>query len=131
MGSFLVAFEPAILVLHFTVAFGLMLVILLQSGKGSDIGSAFGAGGSQTLFGARGAATLLSKVTTWMAIIFLVTSLSLATTSKFHAGAGSATSIIGDQLATDKEKEETNTNPVVDQPAVEATDSEVTDTKAE
>ena len=76
MAEFLSAFEPVILVIHFAVAFVLIAVILLQPGKGSDIGSMFGAGGSQSLFGARGAATLLSKITTVTAVLFLLTSLS-------------------------------------------------------
>lgn len=67
-----------ILTIHFFLCFVLVGAILLQSGKGADIGAAFGAGGSQTLFGPRGAATLLSKVTAVVAILFLVTSIGLA-----------------------------------------------------
>ena len=65
-------------VLHFLVCFVLILVVLLQRGKGSDIGAALGGGGSNTVFGARGAGNFLSKVTTASAIIFMGTSLSLA-----------------------------------------------------
>ncbi|OVE81587.1 preprotein translocase subunit SecG [bacterium K02(2017)] len=97
MGSFLIAFEPVILVVHFAAAILLIIMILVQSGKGSDIGAAFGAGGSQSLFGARGAATLLSKITTGCAIVFLATSLSLSTVSKFSASGGTS-SIVKDQL---------------------------------
>lgn len=97
MASFLIDFNWLILTIHFVVAIFLIAVILLQSGKGGDIGAAFGAGGSQSLFGARGAATLLSKLTTIGAIIFLLTSLSLATISKFKAkGTGS---LIEDELS--------------------------------
>jgi preprotein translocase subunit SecG len=53
-------------------------VVLLQSGKGADLATAFGAGGSQAAIGARGAATFLSKLTTWSAIAFMVLSLLLA-----------------------------------------------------
>src|ERR1043166_9756006 len=56
----------------------LLLVILLQQGKGGDIGSAFGGGGSQTAFGARGGATLLTKMTTVCAVLFMVGALVLA-----------------------------------------------------
>ena len=70
--------ETAVLVLHFFVCLFLISVILLQAGKGADIGAAFGAGGSQTVFGPRGAATFLTKVTTVVAILFIVTSISLA-----------------------------------------------------
>lgn len=64
--------------LHIAVAFVLILVVLLQTGKRADLAGAFGGGGSQTAFGARGAATLLSKVTTWSAGIFMATSLGLS-----------------------------------------------------
>jgi preprotein translocase subunit SecG len=56
----------------------LLLVILLQQGKGGDMASAFGGGSSQTAFGARGGATLLSKVTTVFAVLFMLGALVLA-----------------------------------------------------
>ncbi len=65
-------------VLHFMVCFVLITVVLLQRGKGSDLGAALGGGGSNTVFGARGAANFLTRVTTAAAIIFMGTSLSLA-----------------------------------------------------
>lgn len=64
-------------IIHLFVCFFLILVVLLQTGKGADIAAAFG-GSSQTAFGARGAATLLSKLTTGSAIIFMITSFTLA-----------------------------------------------------
>lgn len=73
------AFQPLILTVHYVLCIFMTVVILLQAGKGADIGAAFGAGSSQTLFGPRGAATLLSKLTTVVAMLFLVTSVSLAT----------------------------------------------------
>lgn len=71
----------ALIVLHIIVAFIMVGVILLQSGKGAEIGAAFG-GSSQTVFGARGASTMLSKLTAVTATIFMVTSLTLAIMSK-------------------------------------------------
>ncbi len=62
---------------HLFVCFFLILVVLLQTGKGADIAAAFG-GTSQTAFGARGAATLLSKLTTISAVVFMITSFTLA-----------------------------------------------------
>jgi preprotein translocase subunit SecG len=63
--------------LHVLVCFVLILVIMLQSGSAADLAGAFGGAGSQTAFGPRGAATLLSKATTWCAIVFMLTSLTL------------------------------------------------------
>lgn len=73
--------ESVILVVHYFVCVFLIVVILLQAGKGADIGAAFG-GSSQTVFGSRGAATFLSKLTSVVAIVFLVTSISLAAISR-------------------------------------------------
>jgi preprotein translocase subunit SecG len=63
--------------LHIFVALALVLVVLLQTGKGASIGAVFG-GAGQTLFGPRGAGNFLSKLTTIAAILFMITSLSLA-----------------------------------------------------
>jgi len=71
MNTFLVA-------LHVIVCFVLILVVLLQRGKGSDAGAALGGGGSNTVFGSRGAGNFLTKLTTGSAIIYMLTSLSLA-----------------------------------------------------
>ena len=68
----------ALIVLHFLVCLILILVVLLQTGKGADLAGAFGGGGSQTALGSRGAATVLSKATTIAAIVFMFTSLALA-----------------------------------------------------
>ncbi|HTC36587.1 MAG TPA: preprotein translocase subunit SecG [Bryobacteraceae bacterium] len=65
-------------IIHVIVCFFLIVVVLLQSGKAADLAGAFGGMGSQTAFGPRGSATLLSKATTLAAAIFMVTSLSLA-----------------------------------------------------
>jgi preprotein translocase subunit SecG len=67
----------ALSLLHVVIATGLILVVLLQSGKGADIGAAFGGGSSQTVFGGRGAATFLSKATTVLAVLFMVMSIAL------------------------------------------------------
>ncbi len=67
-----------LVVLHVIISAFLILIVLLQRGKGADLAGAFGGGGSQTAFGARGATTLLHKLTTTFFILFVVTSLSLA-----------------------------------------------------
>ena len=63
--------------IHIVFCVLLMLVILLQSGEKADLAGAFGGGGSQTALGARGAATFLSKATTWLFIAFMATSILL------------------------------------------------------
>ncbi len=67
----------AILVIHLIVCLSLIFIILIQSSKGAEMGAAFG-GSSQTLFGSRGTATILNKLTTGVAIAFMLTSLTLA-----------------------------------------------------
>src|SRR6185436_10267112 len=75
-------------IVHVIVAVFLILVVLLQTGKRADLAGAFGGGGSQTAFGARGAATLLSRLTAWSAGIFMATSLILSLMSSSGAGGG-------------------------------------------
>jgi preprotein translocase subunit SecG len=74
-----------ILVIHVIVSFALILIVLLQTGKGAEMGAAFG-GSNQTVFGSQGAATFLSKVTTGAAVFFMLTSLSLAYLSSRRSG---------------------------------------------
>ncbi|HIC91521.1 MAG TPA: preprotein translocase subunit SecG [Syntrophaceae bacterium] len=65
------------LIIHIFICIGLILIVLLQSGKGASMGAAFG-GASQTLFGSAGPGTFLGKLTTVVAVIFMLTSLYLA-----------------------------------------------------
>jgi len=75
---------------HIIVCFFLIVVVLLQSGKAADLAGAFGGMGSQTTFGPRGSATVLSKATTTAAVIFMITSMWLAILATRHAGTGSS-----------------------------------------
>ena len=81
-----------LLLAHITVSLVLILVVLLQTGKRADLAGAFGGGGSQTAFGARGAATFLSKATTWSAITFMATSILLGV----YFGRESSSSVVSD-----------------------------------
>lgn len=65
-------------IVHITVSIALIAIVLLQSGKGAEMGASFGASGSQSVFGAGGGTTFLSKLTTGAAIVFMLTSLTLA-----------------------------------------------------
>ncbi len=82
-----------ITILHIIVCFALILIVLLQAGKGAEMGAAFG-GASQTIFGSSGAVGFLTKLTTIAAVVFMVTSLLLAFTASRRASSvmsGSAT----------------------------------------
>ncbi len=75
-------------VIHVVVCFFLIVVVLLQSGKAADIAGAFGGMGSQTAFGPRGSATLLSKATTIAAIVFMLTSIWIGIQQGLQRGGG-------------------------------------------
>jgi preprotein translocase subunit SecG len=83
-----------IVIIHIIVCIGLILIVLLQTGKGASMGAAFG-GSSQTIFGSSGATTFLGKLTTGVAVVFMVTSLILA----FISGPRSKSSVV-DSSAT-------------------------------
>ena len=68
----------AIAVIHVLVSIALILIVLLQTGRGSEIGAAFGSGSSQTLFGSSGSTGFMTKLTTGAVAIFMVTSMLLA-----------------------------------------------------
>ena len=67
-----------LVVLHVLVSLAIIGIVLLQAGKGADIGSAFGGGGSQAVFGSMGTPTILGKITSTVAIVFMLTSFVLA-----------------------------------------------------
>ncbi len=79
-----------VVILHVVVSVALILIILLQTGKGADIGAVFGGGSSQTLFGSSGPTSFLSKLTAAAAVIFMCTSLFLA----YFSGARPSSSIM-------------------------------------
>lgn len=80
--------NTAVMILHILVSIFLVVVVLLQAGKGASIGAAFGGTSSQTLFGSAGPATFLSKITATCAIVFMLTSLYLTYTAS-NRGASS------------------------------------------
>ena len=75
-----------ITILHILVCVFLIVVVLLQSGQSGDIAAAFGGMGSQTAFGPRGGATALSKATTWSAVTFMITAITLSIAASRHTG---------------------------------------------
>ena len=79
----------ALTVIHVLVCIFLIILVLLQSGRGADVAAAFGGMGSQTAFGPRGSATVLSRATTWSAIIFMITSITLSIIASRRVTGGS------------------------------------------
>jgi preprotein translocase subunit SecG len=116
----------AMVVIHLTVCLFLIFIILIQSSKGAEMGAAFG-GSSQTLFGSRGAATFLSKLTTGMAIAFMVTSLLLAITSIKR---GSVVSSFPVQETAEKPFANTTSGPIQDEQPVAPGQGETKETPA-
>ena len=85
--------ETIIVVVHLVVAVIIVGLVLLQQGKGADAGASFGAGASQTVFGASGSGNFLVRATTVAAVIFFITSLSLSLVAKNQTGFSSTTGL--------------------------------------
>ncbi len=86
-------------VLHVLVCVVLLITVLLQRGKGAEIGAVFGSGSSTTVFGARGAGTFLTKLTTGAAVVFMMTSLALS----YYATRGASRSLFDEDPAAVEE----------------------------
>ncbi len=85
--------ETLVVVLHVVIAVTLVSLVLLQQGKGANAGAAFGGGASQTVFGSEGSSSFLVRATTLLAIVFFVTSFSLAVFAKQRAEVAGETGI--------------------------------------
>src|SRR5215472_1614959 len=103
------------LIIHVLVCLFLVIVVLLQSGKAADLAGAFGGMGSQTAFGPRGSATLLSKATTVSFIIFIITSMTLSILATRQAGLG--TSVLEEQQPKPAPARSAPAQPAPTQPA--------------
>jgi preprotein translocase subunit SecG len=105
-------------VAHISVCLFLIIIVLLQHGKGADAGAAFGGGGSsQSLFGSEGPIPLLNKITTASAIVFMLTSVSLAYISS-TSSTGSMMNVVP-QASMVEEKSESTAEKVIPMPTVE------------
>jgi len=113
--------EGLILFIHVVVCFLLVVVVLLQSGKAADLAGAFGGAGTQSTFGPRGTATILSKMTTILAVMFMITSLTLWLIA-YNKGSSKSVLSPGDvqpQRQTEQTKPQTQptADKAADQPA--------------
>ncbi len=111
-----------LLIIHIIVSIILILSILLQSGKSADLASAFGGQGSQTAFGIRGGATFLSKMTTAAAVIFMITSLTLAII--YSKGSSSEVTSIAEESSVVDQVEKKKTEQPAETAPVKTNDGE-------
>ena len=106
--------------LHVLLCLLLILVVLLQSGKAADLAGAFGGAGSQTAFGPRGAANFLTRATTWCAVMFMVTSMTLVLRQSLMQPATGTGSVLGEAPAPQPVQQgpaaPTPTNPATGEP---------------
>jgi preprotein translocase subunit SecG len=93
-----------LVIVHVIVCLFLIGVVLLQQGKSADMAGAFGGQGSQTAFGPRGAANLLTRLTTWSAIIFMLTSIGLTIAMAHSSGNKSVLSNTSTHTSTPTKK---------------------------
>jgi len=106
-------FHWVLITLHVLICFMLAIVVLLQSGKAADLAGAFGGAGSQTAFGPRGAASFLSRATTWCAVMFMATSMVLVLRQTNAPGSlGSLFERLGTKTAPAPQKSATPGIPV-------------------
>ena len=108
--------EQIVLIFHMLVALAIIGLIMIQQGKGADMGASFGAGASQTLFGSGGSGNVLTKATTWLVALFFATSFGLAVIAKTNSeNAGAVDLAIPEVIETSGEAE----IPAIDEQAVE------------
>ncbi|MBK5936224.1 MAG: preprotein translocase subunit SecG [Halorhodospira halophila] len=99
----------ALLAVHIVIAVALVVLVLLNQGKGADMGAAFGSGASSTVFGSRGAATFMTKLIATLGTTFFLTSLGLAVIAS--QGIGGGASVIGDDDVLESEEETEEEDP--------------------
>jgi len=109
--------ESIIIIIHVLAAIAVTALVLLQQGKGAEMGASFGSGASQTLFGSSGSGNVLTKSTTIFATVFFITSLSLAVIARQAADL----SVLGGDLINDLDQVNA---VIVNEPEVEAVESE-------
>lgn len=105
--------EQLILILHFLVAVALIGFILIQHGKGADIGAAFGSGASQTVFGSKGSGGFLMKLTLALGALFFITSITLTFLASRDAKQAQKTTLLNDVEQISQYSKQAEQNPAV------------------
>jgi preprotein translocase subunit SecG len=130
--------EALVVIVHVLAALGVTGLVLIQHGKGADMGASFGSGASQTIFGSVGSGNALTKSTSWLATIFFITSLVLALFAKQQAGQSIQDSLLIENLnQSNTEVQEQSDVPVSadppasDVPALPSTELQTGDTTPE
>ena len=113
--------EPLIIAVHILISLAIIALVLLQQGKGAEMGASFGAGGSQTLFGASGGGNLLSRITAILVTLFFITSFSLSMLATQRSQTKSDAGVPSAELIEQHNKQQAGDAPVVETPA--ATDA--------
>ena len=114
--------ETVILIIHVLAAIGVVALVLLQQGKGADMGAAFGSGASSTVFGSQGSASFITRSTAILATVFFITSMALATISSRGVDNNSVTESVVSEVV-DSEGQVAEDMPSAPQaPVVEAAD---------
>lgn len=103
--------ESIIIILHLLVAFGVIVFVLVQHGKGADMGASFGSGASNTVFGSQGSANFLSRTTAILVTVFFITSLGLAYYAKSKT---IPTSLFSNSNTTQQVDQQIPATPAVD-----------------
>jgi len=110
--------DTILVMVHLGIAIALVAMVLMQQGKGADMGAAFGSGASQTVFGAQGSGTFLTRTTAVLATVFFLTSLTLA---YFSTQASTSSSVVDSTEAAPMQMVE----PATDAPVVPETPADV------
>lgn len=119
-----------LLVIHVLAAVGIIVLVLMQQGRGADMGAAFG-GGSQTLFGSRGSANFLSRVTGLLAAVFFVTSLTLAYMYSKSSQPQSVTDQVAEQpVQSQSQSQDQNQDDMPQVPGADETQESASDVPA-
>ncbi len=105
--------EKLVLVAHLLIALAIIVLILMQRGKGAEAGASFGAGASQTIFGSAGSWNFFSKTTAILATLFFVTSLALAVMARNNAGIGNV-DVPAIEIIENQQREDDSEIPALD-----------------